>query len=81
MINTYKGIEITKRLFDAGLLPQQNLTRIVIDIKADNVIMTYYACCTDKKMLDVVIEELIKNKDRIKIIDAEGVLTEEERCL
>lgn len=65
------GIEIGTKLAAAGLIPE-NVRRIVIDIPANDPIMVYYECYGDAKLVNLTIEELIKNKDRLKIVEVKG---------
>ena len=70
MGNNMVGFEIGSKLNEAGLIPD-NVRRIIIDIPCDGLIVIYYECLGDKKQIDLVLEELIKNKDKLKIIQVD----------
>ena len=64
------GFEIGEKLHEAGLIPD-NTKRIVIDIKHDNPVIVYYETYGNAAMVELCIEELIKNKSRLKVIKAD----------
>jgi hypothetical protein len=62
------GVEIGKKLCDAGVIPEGvDPVRIVIDINMDEPVTVYYQCHGDKQMIDLTIEELIKVKKRVTL--------------
>ena len=63
-----KGFDICKPLVDAGLIPKDT-RRIVIDIKATEIVTVYYETNASKEMLDVSIESLVRFKDGIESIE------------
>jgi hypothetical protein len=66
---TAHGYDLWKQLKDAGVNLPDEISRIVIDVKANETIKVYYETNASKKMLDVVVENLIQNKDDIEIIE------------
>jgi hypothetical protein len=62
------GHEFSKRLIEAGFdLPEQT-SRIVVDIPCNGCVEVYYETYASRGVLDVVIEALIANKDRIVVV-------------
>ena len=59
--------EFCQKLVDAGFELPEMTRRVVIDIKYDAAVTVYYETLADKKMLDVVIEQLMQNKDGIEV--------------
>lgn len=60
------GIDFGGKLAKAGLIPE-NTKRIVIDIPCDGVVTVYYETLGDKKTMDVVLEELLKHRDKFQV--------------
>ena len=71
MIST-NGHTIGKALHEAGLIPD-NTRRIVIDIQCDSYVVIYYETYASKEMMDITIESLIQNKDKIKVVPVEEI--------
>lgn len=74
------GTDIGKVLYEAGLIPD-NTRRIVIDIKYDSLVVVYYETLADKETMDITIENLIKHKDKIKIMPIPNIRTIDEEGL
>jgi predicted transcriptional regulator len=61
--------EIWTALKDAGVSLPDDVSRIVIDVQANQITKVYYETNASCKMMDVVIENLMRNKDSIEIIN------------
>ena len=72
MVNRAVGFEIGSKLSEAGLIPD-NVRRIIIDIPCDGCVVIYYECFGDKKQIDLVLEEMIKNKGKLKVVHVNKV--------
>ena len=66
------GNEFCTQLIDGGIEIPEMTSRIVIDIPCDGCVMVYYETYADSKTLDVVIEALIANKDKIVVVKHKG---------
>lgn len=66
------GLEFGNALIKAGIVPDIPLKRIVLDIQIDEVVTVYYEALVDEKTLDLCLEELIKNKDKLKVKNVNG---------
>jgi hypothetical protein len=56
-----------KQLKDAGVNLPDDVSRIVIDVQANERIKVYYETYASKEIMDVVVESLMLNKDDIEI--------------
>lgn len=65
--------EIWKQLKDAGVSLPDDVTRIVIDVQVDQTTKVYYETNASCKMMDVVIENLMSNKDSIEVVDVKNI--------
>lgn len=63
--------DIINGLVEAKVIPDLPLLRVVIDFKYNEPVKIYYECYGDSKTIDLAIEELIKGKDKVKIIEVE----------
>ena len=63
------GNEFCTQLIKGGIEIPELTKRVVIDIPCDGCVMVYYETYADKNTLDVVIEALIANKDKIIVKD------------
>lgn len=58
--------KLTERLKEAGLVPK-NCQRIIIDIKADDLIKIYYQCIGDDALAEIGLpEEILKTQNSKK---------------
>jgi predicted transcriptional regulator len=65
--------EIWKQLKAAGVNLPDDVTRIVIDVQVNQITKVYYETNASCKMMDVVIENLMQNKDSIEVIDVKNI--------
>ena len=61
--------EIWKQLKEAGINLPDDVSRIVIDVQVNQITKVYYETIASCKMMDVVIENLMRNKDTIETIE------------
>jgi hypothetical protein len=54
---------------DAGVVMPDDVCRIVIDIKDNEIVKAYYETNTSKNMIDVVIESMVSDKEGFKMIE------------
>ena len=66
MSKVISGYELCQSLVEAGLIPEKT-RRIVIDIPVEDAVKVYYETFADDAMVELAVEELIKNKDRLEI--------------
>lgn len=64
--NIPSGMQIATKLKEKGLIPDR-VKRIVIDIQIDNCVTIYYETVASENQMDVVIEQLMKNKENIVV--------------
>ena len=58
------------KLAEAGLIPDDT-KRLIVDIPCDGVVKVYYDTFGNERLCEVVLEALIKNKDKIEIVPIE----------
>ena len=68
MAQPIMGNNFCALLIKGGIEIPEMTRRIVIDIPCDGCVMVYYETYADKNVLDVVIESLIVNKDKIVVV-------------
>ena len=68
-MQSLQSFEIWKQLKDAGVNLPDDVSRIVIDVQVNQITKVYYETNASCKMMDVVIENLMRNKDSIEIVD------------
>ncbi len=61
------GSEFGRKLIKAWVDMPEKVTRNGIDIPVDDPVKIYYETLASKKTADVVIEQLMKNKDIIQV--------------
>jgi hypothetical protein len=69
-MDSLTGHELFSMLIKEFHLPD-NTRRVVIDIPCNDSVEIYFECYGDKKQINLVLEELIKNKDRLQIVSVQ----------
>jgi len=68
MGNMAFGPEVITKLQDAGIIPaDMAITKVTIEITVDDPVMIYYETHADSVVIDHLVDELVKHKDRLTV--------------
>ena len=61
------GLDLTDKLTLLGIIPSGlSVTRIVIDIRVDDAVkIDYETIVSDKKVTDMILDEVVKSSDKL----------------